>query len=84
MEVLFQNFCLLSCGLRGRTIEWLLACQLPCWVAAFECFAEAGFLSGGEVLNSGLAVEYPTFLQLCIWLCYPAVPGGWRSRLDVS
>lgn len=37
----------------GRPVEWLLAYQLPFWVAAFECFAEAVFSAGREVPSSG-------------------------------
>lgn len=51
----------------GRPVEWLLAYQLPFWVAAFECFAEAVFSAGREVPSSGLVVECPAFPQPYTW-----------------
>lgn len=59
---------LLSLVFLGRPVEWLLACQLPFWVAvASECFAEAVFSAGGEVPSSGLVVKCPAFPQPYIW-----------------
>lgn len=61
-----ERFSLMLC-LPWKTCEWLLAHQLPFWVAAFECFAEAVFSAGGEVPSSGLVVECPAFPQPYTW-----------------